>query len=66
MRKINIDKQTNFDIMIVLSIVLLPIFGALLNLLFVTSSDYKLNALKNLASVVYLFFYIGIIIFLIS
>ena len=64
MKKINIDKQTNFDVMIALSILLLPIFGALLNLFFVTSSDYKINALKNLASVGYLFFYIGIIIVL--
>lgn len=64
MKKINIDKQTNFDIMIALSILLLPIFGALLNLFFVTSSDYKTNALKNLASVGCLFVYIGIIIVL--
>ena len=64
MKKINIDKQTNFDIMVVLSILLLPIFGALLNLFFVTSSDSKTNALKNLASVGYLLVYISIIIVL--
>ena len=64
MKKINIDKQTNFDIIVVLSILLFPIFGALLNLFFVTSSDYKTNALKNLASVGCLFVYIGIIIVL--
>ena len=64
MKKINIDKQTNFDIIVVLSILLLPIFGALLNLFFVTSSDYKTNALKNLASVGYLLVYISIIIVL--
>ena len=62
MKKINLDKQTNRDVMIALSILFIPIFGALFNLFFVTSSDYKTNALKNLASIGSLFYYICIFI----
>ena len=62
MKKINIDKQTNRDVIIALSILFIPIFGALFNLFFVISSDYKTRALKNLASISSLLFFICIFI----
>lgn len=62
MKKINIDKQTNRDVIIVLSILFIPIFGALFNLFFVTTSDYKNNSLKILASISSLFVFICIFI----
>lgn len=65
MKKINIDKQPKHFIIIALSILFVPVFGSLFNLFFVTSSDYKTNSLRILASIssLFCFIYIFIVIY---
>lgn len=63
MKKINLNQsKSNLKILIPLSIVLVPIFGSLFNLFFVTSSEYQIRAMKNFCSILYLIGYIILII----
>lgn len=63
MKKINLNQnKSNLKILIPLSIVLVPIFGSLFNLFFVTSRKYQIRAMKNFSALIYLVIYIILII----